>query len=72
MIHLNMIKMISALFCSVNPRGVIIATLLLIYDRLQGWAESFCTEQNHTSIPNFMLSIYHFDDSGPDINVFQY
>uniref|UniRef100_A0A672SG79 Uricase n=1 Tax=Sinocyclocheilus grahami TaxID=75366 RepID=A0A672SG79_SINGR len=26
----------------------------------------FCPEQNHTAKPNFMLSIYHFDDSGPD------
>ncbi len=30
----------------------------------------FCTEQNHTAKPNFMLSIYHFDDSGPDRNLF--
>ncbi len=39
---------------------------LLIHDRLHGWAGSFCPEQNHTAKPNFMLSIYHFDDSGPD------
>ncbi len=39
---------------------------LLIHDGLYGWAGSFCTEQNHTAKPNFMLSIYHFDDSGPD------
>ncbi|MGL6081166.1 MAG: hypothetical protein ACRC4N_01420, partial [Gammaproteobacteria bacterium] len=37
---------------------------LLIHDGLYGWAGSFCTEQNHTAKPNFMLSIYHFDDSG--------
>ncbi len=41
---------------------------LLIHDGLYGWAGSFCTEQNHTAKPNFMLSIYHFDDSGPDRN----
>ncbi len=26
----------------------------------------FCTEQNHTAKPNLMVSIDHFDDSGPD------
>ncbi len=39
---------------------------LLIHDRLHGWAGRFCTEQNHTAKPNFMLNIYYFDDSGPD------
>ncbi len=59
--------MISALFCSVNPRGLLLLLLsLLIHDRLHGWAGSFCPEQNHTAKPNFMLSIYHFDDSGRD------
>ncbi len=43
---------------------------LLIHDRLHGWTGSFCPEQNHTAKPNFMLSIYHFDDSGPDRNIY--
>ncbi len=63
--------MISACSVSVNPRGLLSLLLsLLIHDGLYGWAGSFCTEQNHTAKPKFMLSIYHFDDSGPDRTVF--
>ncbi len=53
--------MISALFCSVNPRGVINLLLLLslvIHERLHGCAGSFCPEQNHTTKQNCMLRVY--------------
>ncbi len=33
---------------------------LLIHDRLHGWPGSFCPEQNHTTKPNCMLSVYHW------------
>ncbi len=56
--------MISALFCSVYPMGVIIAAL-----PAHSWgAGSFGSEQNHTAKPNCVLSVYHFNDSGPDRN----
>ncbi len=44
--------------------GVIIAAL-----PAHSWgAGSFGSEQNHSAKPNCMLSVYHFDDSGPDRN----
>ncbi len=57
--------MISALFCSVYPMGVIIAAL-----PAHSWgAGSFSSEQNHNAKPNCVLSVYHFNDSGPDRNI---
>ncbi len=66
--------MVSALFCSVYPWGVILLLSLLIHDGLHGWAGNFLHREffalNRTIPPNqnVMLSIYHFDDSGPDRN----
>ncbi len=64
--------MLSAWFCSVYPKEVIISASPppFIHDRLHGYAGSFCPEQNHTAKLNCMLSVYHFDHSGPDRNVF--
>ncbi len=69
-LHLNIIKYINDicffLFCL--PWGLLLLLSLLIHDRLHGWAGSFCPEKNHTAKLNFMLSVNHFDDSGPDKN----
>ncbi len=62
--------MISALFCSVNPRGVIIIAALPAHSWRAVWmGRSFLHRTELYRQTKLYAKYHHFDDSGPDRNI---